>query len=299
MSDKEKRESKQYETEWSFSFENLGRQFGEFIGSIGETLGGDEEIITEAFETPRDGANFARVSLRPSVGRHTVKALEAGSANLFEAEVAHVGDVDFSVEGETERTVSLSQKSGSGIARNIRQTAKAASGGDRLYWHMGISPDVPLQLDVNSGVGETQLDLAQLQINGLSMKSGVGKVTVKLPAQETPYAVDSNSGVGETNFHLPQDTTMSLHINAGVGQVNLVVPTGAALRVRVEGGGLGSANIPDELKHVEGRSEGIGYHGEWQTEGFAVAERQLNVEYRGGMGALDIRFAGEEEIPVE
>ncbi len=292
----DKKKNKNYQTEWSFDFQNIGKQVGEFFGSLGESIGGDEEIEVDTYVSALDGATFAQVKVAPSVGKHTLTALDAGSENLLEAEVAHVGEVTFTIEGEAERSLELGQKNAGGIAANIRRGARVASaGGDKLYWHMGLSPDVPMQLEINSGVGEGDYDLSGLQINGLTMNTGVGKVTTILPALESPYAVKAKSGVGETNFVMPANTTVSLNVSAGVGQVNIDVPADAAVRLQVKARGIGSTNVPAQLKPVSGSSEGMGYSGVYETEGFAVADRQITIEYAGGLGTASIRFVNQGE----
>lgn len=292
MQDKRKNDErtdsdKTYETEWSFSFERLGEQFNKLLGSVS----GDEQVEVSSFVTPLDGATFAAITLGPSVGRHTLAALPAGSPNLLEAEVAHVGSVEFKAEGGAEREVVLRQQTGRprGLA-NLRQTARAAADREELRWQMALSPEIPLQLKIGSGVGSCDFDLSGLQINGLTLNTGVGEVVTTLPGQDTPYAVSANTGVGATHFRLPDATTLSLKISAGVGEVAIEAPETVALRVQVSGG-LGSAHLPEPLQRVSGRSEAVGYKGVWETEGFAVAERQITIDYSGGLGAFRVRFA--------
>ncbi|MBE0689872.1 MAG: hypothetical protein IH587_07100, partial [Anaerolineae bacterium] len=100
-------EEKKYKTEWSFSFEKLGSDIGDFVKSLGI---GDEESVKEGeFNAPIDGAQSAHVRLDCSVGKCIIRPL-TNLDNLIEADLTYVGDINFVVSGEAEKSVTLSQK---------------------------------------------------------------------------------------------------------------------------------------------------------------------------------------------
>lgn len=49
-------------------------------------------------------------------------------------------------------------------------------------WTIGLTPDIPLILKVETGVGGSVLDLERLKVTDLSLKVGVGSATIHLPA---------------------------------------------------------------------------------------------------------------------
>src|SRR5690606_22672532 len=74
-------------------------------------------------------------------------------------------------------------------------------------WDLTLAEGVPVELDVDSGVGTVDLDLSRIDLRRLELDAGVGATTVALP--------------GDTGF--------DASIDGGVGSVTLLVPRGAAV----------------------------------------------------------------------
>ena len=72
-----------------------------------DVIGGDVEVKTAELEAPLDGATSSSVKVDFSVGRANVTALPAVTGNLFEANIAYVGEYEFEVTGEADRRVKL------------------------------------------------------------------------------------------------------------------------------------------------------------------------------------------------
>jgi N-terminal domain of toast_rack, DUF2154 len=127
-------------------------------------------------------------------------------------------------------------------------------------WDLHLSSEVPIDLTIEIGAGESELDLHLLDLTGLRIDSGagvtnvdlsgsldhdldvtiiggVGEITVKLPG-EMGVRVSADTGIGGlTNAGLVQDGddyvnavyesaphTLNLDIQAGVGSINLLAP---------------------------------------------------------------------------
>ena len=97
---------KQYKTEWSFSFEKLGDQIGDFFRSVGAPE--DVEVKTDTFSDVVGTATSARVRLDLSAGETNIYMLE-GSDKLIDAEITYIGAMRFVTNNEAEKVVSLSQ----------------------------------------------------------------------------------------------------------------------------------------------------------------------------------------------
>ncbi|MBZ0289665.1 MAG: hypothetical protein K8I30_18730, partial [Anaerolineae bacterium] len=90
--------------EWSFSFGDVGDSISKTL----KQMGVDGEIKTAQFSEPVGGATSARVRLDLSVGKMVVRALTEPD-KLIEADVRYIGEVEFSVSGETDKVVRLGQ----------------------------------------------------------------------------------------------------------------------------------------------------------------------------------------------
>jgi hypothetical protein len=293
---------KRYTVEWSFSFEKLGEQVNEFVKEIGAK--GNEEIKHGQFSEPLGDATSARVRIDFSVGEATIKALE-GNDQLIDADLTYVGDVTLKATGETEKVVHLSQAAGA--AEWFRGAFGWVGSGQRLRWDIGLTPHIPLNLDLHSGAGRSNFDLSALQLTGLNIASGAGELTLNLPGGK--YATRVSGGVGRTAVTVPPNADLELNLSSGAGEVHLDVNEGAALKARISGGvgetniripvgaavrleaktGIGSIQTGPALRRVRGGSDFMSSGGVWETDGFETAERQIIIRFDGGVGALNVR----------
>lgn len=88
-------------------------------------------------------------------------------------------------------------------------------------WYLQLTNDVPIDLRVESGAADTNLDLRGLQLRELRVDAGVGDVEVDLSGgwQES-FDVDIATGVGETTVILPESVGVQIKSEEGVGKAN-------------------------------------------------------------------------------
>lgn len=284
---KEKRKEAPGEIEWSFDFGKLG----ESIKGMANSLAGDEEIQESTFSADKAGVETARVKVEFSAGRNFLSALDAGSDNLVEAKLKHVGEIKFSEEGDSTKTVHIKQKSKiKDIATPLKQGLRLVANSNAIEWQIQLSPDVPLSLEVNGGVGPTKVDMTGLNVRNLKFDAGVGQFTLILPEQDGEIDLDVNTGVGETKLYVPENTNANLDIDAGVGSVDVTIPPNAAVQIRATNG-LGTVQVPKSLRRISKKGDFIEQGGVWQSEGFDLAERRIVIRYDGGIGSFHVREA--------
>ncbi len=303
MSDQQ--EPKQYKTEWSFSFEKLGEQISDFFHSV--SSGEQVEIKSGTFSEPLGAATSARVRLDLSAGLMNVSMLES-SDMLIDANVTYIGEMNFVVGGETEKVVNMSQSTTPG--EWFRHALTYMGGGrQHLVWNVGLTPNVPIDLDINGGVGESKFELATLKPGKVDISAGTGEITMTLPAASEQYSTVINGGVGQFNVNIPAGATVDLEVRAGTGEVNLNIGADAAVNVKINGGvgevrinlpadaaariegkaGIGDISVPAHFARFGGSDEFFGKSGVWQTTNYEGAARKVSVRYTGGVGALVVR----------
>jgi hypothetical protein len=270
--------------EWSFSF-------GDVRDSINKTLkdlGADAEIKTSHFSEPLGAATSARVRLDLATGKMVVRALTEpdGDASLIEADVRHLGEMEFKVSGETDKFVRLGQKN-QNITGPLKDFLNTLSNRDELRWEIGLAASIPLDLDIHGGVGVSKLDLSGLQIKHLKMHSGVGEIHLDLPAMPEPYDVEIDGGVGETTVTIAEGAALRMRASGGVGSVKLRLPETSAARIEVQGG-LGGAKLAPRFTRVKAGSDFISPSGTWETAGFSLASHQIVINFQGGVGELKV-----------
>jgi hypothetical protein len=274
--------------EWSFSFDDLANKIGDKLKTVGGT---DAEVKHAQFSTPAEGVTSARVELELSVGRAVLKALDH-EASLIEADVAYVGEIHFEATGEGVKKVKLSQSHPKTIfAGSIGSSIRKAIGGlvnnDELLWTIGLSRLIPMALNIEGGVGSSQIDLTGVHLTEFKLESGVGDTKLILPATGAHYEASVEGGVGSSHITILDGASLHLKLEAGVGGVQVSIPSAAAVRITVEGG-LGGVNLPADFKRVQGKDEFMSKSGVWESEGYALSQQQITIAFEGGVGGFKL-----------
>src|SRR5215469_3278359 len=90
-------------------------------------------------------------------------------------------------------------------------------------WDLRLNNEIPMDFKLHFGAGEAHLNLASLNLRGVEVEMGVGKIQVDL--RGTPkrdYEVRIRGGIGEATLYLPQDAGISAKAQGGLGQVEVV-----------------------------------------------------------------------------
>jgi hypothetical protein len=131
--------------------------------------------------------------------------------------------------------------------------------GASLDWRLNLNSGVPLTLEIESGAGESRLNLTDLKVVNLHVKTGASSTEVSLPAK-----------AGHTQAR----------IEAGVASVVIRVPEGVAARVRAQGG-------LSDIRVDRARFPRMG--DTYQSEDYASAANKVDLRIDMGVGSVDIR----------
>jgi hypothetical protein len=241
------------------------------------------EVITEDFSEALGVAETAEIELDLSVGPTTIYTLDDEDL-LFEAEVTHIGEMEFLVSGSQTRMIRLDEEQVH-VEFNWLDLVEQ----DDLQWIIGITPLIPVSLQVDGGVGEAELDLGDLILEDLSINVGVGDLMLSLPGSEDVYEVRIDGGVGETEVKIARGASVILTINGSVGDVRVDIPSNAEVRVDASVG-VGNVRLPSRFMQVSGAdSDFIGESGVWETSGYEGADQNITINFDGGVGDFIVR----------
>ncbi len=129
-------------------------------------------------------------------------------------------------------------------------------------WDLHLNQEMPMNLAVSTGVGESTLDLRRLTLTGLDLNIGIGTTTVSLPRQGD-FSGEISGGIGRTVIRVPADLAVRLDISTGIG----------------------GKTVP-----VSFRKEGDAY----SSPAYVAAGGGVNLDVSGGIGAIQV-----ELIPAE
>lgn len=144
----------------------------------------------------------------------------------------------------------------------VKQGAGSASMGKTVNeWHIRLADEVPVDLNVTCGAGDSRLDLRGLNLRSVNTKLGAGRVEMDLRAEHhRDFEVNVEGGVGEATIRVPRGIPIEAAAKGGLGKINVTGLTRAedgvwvsgtrgkdkpAIRINVKGG-IGEINIHAE-----------------------------------------------------
>jgi hypothetical protein len=207
------------------------------------------KLKVEHVVVPLEGAAQAHVYLNHAAGRLRLSAGEE-MGDLLE------GDFKGGVEAHIQREGDLLDVR---LKMRSRWAGPFPGEHERLDWNIRLNPEVALQMELDSGANDARMDLSQLQVSDLKVKSGASSTELILPA-----------AAGFTR----------VNISCGAASVRVTVPVGVAASIR-SGGGISSVSI-DERRFP--RSAGV-----YQSADYASAPNRVEVMIDVGVGAVEVR----------
>jgi hypothetical protein len=182
-------------------------------------------------------------------------SVRGGSSALLDAEFT------YNVE-EWAPTVDYSVKNGKGHLSITQPDAEGKSAPDkaRNEWKLSLSEEVPLELSIDMGVGNVQLDLGDLRLTDLSVDQGVGNVKINLIGERTG------------------DLTAS--VDGGVGAITVQVPSSIGVRVEADTG-IGSFNTHGLKKHGDA----------YVNDAYGETESTITLSIDAGIGKITVETA--------
>jgi len=168
----------------------------------------DETILVE-----KDKAEKLDVDLQLGIGEITVKK---GANDWVEGTAQYNIDkfapkVKYDLRGQTGK-VTIEHKG----STNVRL------GKIKNIWDIELNDDIPMDLSIETGASDAELDLQGLQLEKLNIETGVGDLDVNLGGDwKKSFEADIETGVGDTTVILPSKVGVKLTTEAGIGSSNI------------------------------------------------------------------------------
>jgi N-terminal domain of toast_rack, DUF2154 len=223
-------------------------------GACGTQGGGTQQEVGKMQHVSKsvDSENAQSASAQLKMGAGELN-LTGGADQLMEADFSYnvsnwKPKVSYDVSGKKGE---LLVKQGSAEGGNL-------SGGARNEWNISLNDELPTELMVQVGAGESDLDLDSLTLTGVDLQMGAGKTTVDLSGDYTQ--------------------SFEATIEGGVGQATVLLPSKVGVKAKAEGA-LGTINAKG-LKKV-----GDSY----VNDAYGESDTNLNIDVKGGVGEINLK----------
>jgi N-terminal domain of toast_rack, DUF2154 len=222
-------------------------------GACGTQPGGTQQEVgklqREAKSVDPKNAQSARALLKMGAGELN---LTGGADQLME------GDFSYNVaDWKPEVSYDVSGDEGELVVRQGGSEGSNLTGEARNEWEIRLNDELPTDLVVQLGAGESDLDLDSLSLEGLKLQMGAGKATVDLTGD---YARGFDAS-----------------IQGGVGEATIMLPSEVGVKAKAQGG-LGKIN-----------AEGLERVGDsYVNDAYGESDVNLNVNVQGGVGEINL-----------
>jgi hypothetical protein len=158
------------------------------------------EVRMETQTVALEGATRVEVTLN----------MNAGELNVRGADQAALLEASFEYNRDRDRPVVDYRRFGDKGTLQVRRARRhgISIGRVRNRWDLSLSNAVPIDLDINLGAGQSDLDLRGLKLRRVEIDMGVGEMTLDL------------QGHHQESFDVPADVGVRVHVDGGLGSIN-------------------------------------------------------------------------------
>jgi hypothetical protein len=185
--------------------------FAILIGASMHSSGASNPVLDDKQSVEKQNAQTATVKIDMGAGQLNV---DGGSTRLLDTEFKYDEQsgkprVDYSVSG-TSGNLNVSQQ----------ETGGMHLGRNENTWTLHFG-DLPLDLNVNMGAGQGDLNLRQINLTRLRVEMGAGQMNLDLTGERKQnFNVDVQGGVGEAVIRLPHDVGVEIRADGGIGSID-------------------------------------------------------------------------------
>ena len=217
-------------------------------GAIRVTRAG--EMKTETHSVDLGGATSARVRIEMGFGELKI---DSAGGKLME------GTFNYNVaEWQPQVSYSIAGSQGTLLISQPDEDTNLINQGGQNRWDLRLSDSVPIDLEISTGAGTSELNLSAIGLTGLKIETGAGNGTFDLAGD--------------------WDHDLSVTIRGGVGNVTVILPREIGVRVAVTSG-IGSLETAGLMKDGD----------VYINDAFGKTPQTLHLEIEAGIGAINLQ----------
>lgn len=165
----------------------------------------------EHVSIPLQGAQRVRVQLKHGAGKLQI-ASQPNLDDILE------GDFDGGLDYQTREVGDVME-----VVMKVPSYSFPVFGtpGFSLDWDCKFNPDIPFALDIETGASESQIDLKDMQVEKLHLKSGASATAVILPDHAGSTEVKIESGAASVDIRIPDGVAARIRSQSGLSSINV------------------------------------------------------------------------------
>jgi hypothetical protein len=176
------------------------------------------ETYTHSISQSINGANQAEVNIDFGVGELEISKTPA-SGMLIEGELDVAEDESLNQKYTTQDNIAYIELGS--IGTQYYPSWVFNNWGDRSRdWTLNLTGEIPIDLSIDTGVGQAVINLEGIQLEDLNIDSGIGETRVYLPSSGSFNAWIS-LGIGQLVVYIPEDLNVRIHIDTGLGDTSV------------------------------------------------------------------------------
>jgi predicted membrane protein len=221
-----------------------------------------------------EDAEEVKVDIRMGAGELKI---DNGAEDLME------GDFTYNIESwAPEVTYNVEDQQGRLTIRQPKTEELSISGQMKNEWDLRFARGVPLDMRIDCGAGDHEIDLAEISVTALDVKMGAGNVNINL--SENPELQDVEFDIGAGNVEIDLDgvweNDVDVSIQGGVGRIVLRLPNDTGVRIDLS---KGVGNVD---------TSGLSRDGNIYTNN-AITESGplLDIHIQAGVGQIELKVS--------
>ena len=262
--------------------------------------GWDRDASYTTFRSSESSQNEQRLDakIELNVGQLLIEAGQSGTSydiDLYYDENAFEPKLDFRRSGEEAR-----------LDFDLDSKSRVNSGLGKTRLNLKLDPDARLELDAQTGVAESEIDLSSLKIVRLHLESGVGETKVfsanlnteicRHISVENGVGTLKMSGLGNLNFERMEfqggigaaelefggdwQRDAQVDIDVGIGAVEIVLPRSIGAEVRMSKSWLSAIDIRGFRKNGS----------TYTSDNMDRVSRVVRININTGIGGVEVRW---------
>ncbi|MBN1875525.1 MAG: hypothetical protein JXA33_14950 [Anaerolineae bacterium] len=231
------------------------------------------EIQRESSTIELGDTEKVQVYIKIGAGELTV---DKGTDELLEADFTYNvaewrPEIEYQENEETGGRLTIRQPSTNKITTSATKY--------RYEWDLNFNEDIPLDMRIEYGAGEGDLELGDLNVEKLDMKLGAGTITVDLHNNTSLKQLELDIGAGEFTLDLRGDweNDVDVNIQGGLGKTVLRLPNDIGVRVDIT---KGIGNVTINGLHRLGS--------DYVNDAYETSDVTIEITIQAGVGSIEL-----------